>query len=467
MSFVHGVEVIEIKTGPTPVQVVLTSVIALVGCAPMGPRQQLIQVLNANDAAQFGAELPGFNIPEALAVFMQQGVAPILVVNVYDPTLHNATVTNEAVAVGAEGKFRLAFAPMTNPVIRTTGGSPVTLIKDTDYSIDEFGRVRIINRVTYPDGTNLLASYERFNPALVTSTHIVGTVGSGGVRTGMKLFPTASSLFGYKPKLIIAPRYSTLSAVQTEMRALSASQRALAYFDSPVGLSFADALTSRGPSGNIGWNIGDEKVELLYPQMQRTDPNSDSEAKKNIPFSITKAAIRSWTDKNFGYWYPDSNKPLLTEGVERVLTDEEIAALNAAGITTYKERSGSGKYTWGQKSSAFPGATDPAVNTSVRRTVDIIYDSLELAMIRFIGQPISPAIIDEIRLTCQSFIDTLVARGALVNGSQCIFDPADNNAISIAAGQLTFTLRIIPPVGLERLTLKVLLDSSLLQNIVG
>ena len=63
-SFLHGVEVIETTTGPAPITVVKSSVIGLVGTAPLWEVQapasaplQMRQALvsSARDAANFGA----------------------------------------------------------------------------------------------------------------------------------------------------------------------------------------------------------------------------------------------------------------------------------------------------------------------------------------------------------------------------------------------------------------------------
>ena len=50
-NYLHGVETIEVDQGARPVLVVKSSVIALVGLAPMGPTNQPILVLSPNDAA--------------------------------------------------------------------------------------------------------------------------------------------------------------------------------------------------------------------------------------------------------------------------------------------------------------------------------------------------------------------------------------------------------------------------------
>ena len=100
MSFLHGVETIELRKGPQQVRVPRTAVIGLVGTAPRGPVNELTVVRNLQDAAQFGEQLPGFTIPQALADIFKQGGATVVVVNVVDTTQNTNTlaVTSETLS---------------------------------------------------------------------------------------------------------------------------------------------------------------------------------------------------------------------------------------------------------------------------------------------------------------------------------------------------------------------------------
>ncbi len=53
-NYLHGVETIEIETGPRPVKAVKSAVIGLIGTAPCGPVNQPTLCLSESDAAQFG-----------------------------------------------------------------------------------------------------------------------------------------------------------------------------------------------------------------------------------------------------------------------------------------------------------------------------------------------------------------------------------------------------------------------------
>ncbi len=474
-GFLHGVETLEFQVGPRPVTTVRTGVIGLVGIAPKGPRQALTLVLNQADAAQFGSELPGFNIPEALDKLIRYyQAAPILVVNVFDPEVHLVTVTNEACTVGAGGRFRLAHAAVQDLVITTTGGSPTTLVKGTDYSVDDFGRVRILRRTVYPDATNLLATYKRLDGSAVTGSHIVGGIDNGtGVRTGMALWDTAYNQFGFKPKLLIAPRYTSLSTVATSLQAKATLYRGYTYIDAPIGTTPSGALAGRGPSGSINFNIADQRVKLLYPHLRNTDPSVDQPTLKNVPMSIHWAGVRNRTDRTRGFWWSTSNQQLTgAEGVERTITWElnnantEANLLNEAGISTIAVGFGTGIRAWGNYSSAYPTDTHPASFEPVRRVADAIYDSLEFAMLQYVDRPISPALIDEILETGNSYVSTMIGRGALVSGSRVSFDPSKNTATVKASGQLIFDIELMGPTPLQRLTFEAYLDTRLLDNVL-
>jgi phage tail sheath protein FI len=257
------------------------------------------------------------------------------------------------------------------------------------------------------------------------------------------------------------------------MQALADKTRGIAYVDAPIGTTVAGAITGRGPSGSIGFNVSNERVELLYPHIKRTDPSTGT--LKNVPFSTFAAGLRNYIDNRDGFWFSDSNNVILgNEGVERkvvaALSDpnSDTNLLNEVGISTVFNAFGTGVRKWGNRSSAYPATTSPNNFVCVRRVADTVYDSLELAMLQFIDKPINAnALIDEIRSTCNGFINSLIQRGALVLGSVCTFDPAENSATAIAAGQLVFTLTLMAPTPAERIVFKAYLDTSLFNNIIA
>ncbi len=96
--------------------------------------------------------------------------------------------------------------------------------------------------------------------------------------------------------------------------------------------------------------------------------------------------------------------------------------------------------------------------------MDVIEESVELAMLQFIDQPISNALITAILASVNAFLRTLIQRGALVAGSAS-YDPAENPPSQISAGQLVFDIDVMPPPPAERLTFQTFIDVSLLQQL--
>ena len=97
-SFLHGVEVIETTTGPAPITVVKSSVIGLVGTAPIWNVQTPATapgvnvptlVSSARPASSFGTMVQGYTIPYALNAILQQSAGQAIVVNVFDPFEHS------------------------------------------------------------------------------------------------------------------------------------------------------------------------------------------------------------------------------------------------------------------------------------------------------------------------------------------------------------------------------------------
>jgi phage tail sheath protein FI len=175
-------------------------------------------------------------------------------------------------------------------------------------------------------------------------------------------------------------------------------------------------------------------------------------------------------DDEEGHWTSPSNHEVL--GIVELETSvtwdfqntsTQANALNEVGICTMGKPYGSGWRFWGNRFAQYP--TDLAVDNfiSVRRVADILHESVELAMLPFIDKPITNAIIASIKETVNSYMRSLVQRGALISGD-CTFDPAKNPPAQVAAGQLVFDLDFMPPTPAERITFESFIN---IQRLVG
>lgn len=467
-NYLHGVETVDVLKGALPVRVVKSSVIGLVGIAPNGPKNTPVLVLSEQDHAQFGDQLPGFTIPQALAAIASQGAGTVVVVNVWDEASHATAVNNEVLQI-ANGKAKTAFAPVgaTALVLKSNDGN-TTYVAGTDYKIDVYGNIQVLS-TEIANGDQPKATYKKLNASAVTASVIIGSVdGTTNARTGMKCFDLVYPTWGFKPRKMIAPGYSVLNAVKAEMISLANKYRGHAYIDAPEGITPSVAISGRGGSGAaVNFQTSDKRAMLFYPMVKAYEAASDSNV--NRFYSAYFAGMRAATMDNEGPHVSSSNKEIKgIVGVERTITasiddpNTEANALNEVGITTVFNAFGSGIRSWGNRSAAWPTSTAPSNFECVQDVADILRESVDQAMLQFIDRPINSPIIDAIIGTVQNFLNTIKGRGWIVDG-KISYDPAKNPSTEIALGHLTFDLEFMPPTPMERVTFNHFININLLK----
>ena len=496
-SFLHGVEVIEVPNGSVPVTVVKSAVIGLVGAAPSwavappavaAAANAPTLVSSAIDAANFGPLVRGYSIPYALAAIQAQGAGQAVVVNVFDATRHFTSIAASAFTFNAQGTINLGHMGVSNVVV-TSSPAGTTYAANTDYTLDAVnGVVTIVGTGAgghITAGATVLVAFNYADPSKVTDTDVIGAI-TAGVYTGMQAWQTNYAAMGFFPKILIAPGYSQDAAVATALATLASKIRAMALIDSAAATSPAAAIANRAVTSNA-FGTSSKRLVLCYPQESFLDTGivptgvtvnsggtpvtSQSNANAVGPYSQWVAGALAARDLAKGYWWSPSNTQvngMLGPDVQLYASildpSSDVNSLNAAGIVTVFNAFGTGLRVWGNRSAAFPSASAPDNFISVRRTMDVIEESVELAMLQFIDQPISNALIDAILASANSFIRSLIQRGALVAGAAS-FNPAENPTAQIAAGQLVFDIDVMPPPPAERISFQTTIDVTLLQQL--
>jgi uncharacterized protein len=493
-SFLHGVEVIEVPSGPVPITVVKSAVIGLIGAAPtwavIAPStapapNTLSLVSSALDAANFGPLVQGYSIPYALAAIQAQGAGQALVVNVFDPTRHFTAIAATAFTFNTQGVINLGHMGVSNAVV-TSDPAGTTYVSGTDYNVDVInGIISLISDGHISSGATVLVAFDYADPTKVEDSDIIGAV-SGGAYTGLQVLQTSYGTLGFFPKILIAPGYSQNADVASALTTTAGTVRAIALIDSPPATPVAAAIANRGASGNA-FDTSDVRAMLCYPQETFLDAGlvptgvtlsaagapltTPFNANSTGPFSQWIAGAIAAKDLAKGYWWSPSNTQvngILGPDVQLYASILDPASdtnnLNSVGIVTVFNAFGSGLRIWGNRSAAFPTDTAPDNFISVRRTMDIIEESVELSMLQFIDQPISNALITAILASVNAFIRSLIQRGALVAGAAS-YDPAENPTTQIAAGQLVFDIDVMPPPPAERLSFQTFIDVTLLQQL--
>jgi len=490
-DFLHGVETIPLEKGPRQIQQVRSAVIGLVGTAPIHlvpqdqrpPVNRPVLVTSETDAARFGPITEGYTIPSALDAIFKQGAGTVFVVNVFSGEDDNTHYPLPAVAATiSEGALSLVSPPeaptdlkeiVDVAITKNEDGSGLFVLGDDftwTWDPEAVGDNKLTINVV--PGSALAGESSCYvwiyytkstGVETITASDIIGTTGLAG-RTGMQAWLDAPSLYGFGPKVLIAPGFSSQKQVATALTALTQETklRAVALADCPVGATRDQVIEARGEAGAIDLTLADQRVIYCYPHLKVGD---------NLePYSQFLAGAIAATDAKLGYWHSPSNKKMLgVDGLETPLTAAvndpncDVGMLNAAGIVTVFTGYGAGIRTWGNHSSAFPGSNGITTFIPVRRTIDMVDEAIELAALEHIDGPVTDVLVNAILEDVNAFLRTLVNRKALLPGSRVEFFAEDNPSQQLAAGQIVFTKTFCPPPPAERITYKSVLDTTLLR----
>lgn len=491
MAFQHGVFTQYVDTVPRPVRRVPSAVIGIVGTAPMylvdsgdrtidDPQRTLNDV---DDERYFGSKRSGFTIPYALDAIRDNGGGDVEVINVFDIATHKTTAEAIAYTFDANDQIQLKRVTGTAPSQTTTAinaegltgtftvtsdpaGTTYTLT--TDYTYD--ATTGVLTRVSGGGITaeaDVLITYDYADPGLVDTDDIIGGV-TDGDRTGLSALKDVYGLRGYKVKIIIVPGYSDNDSVATEIEAVANDLEAYFILDAPVAATRDEAIAGRnGTAPVLNFDTASRRAILAFPRV--FDSQSTPELQ---PLSQYIAGVIASTDNEYGYWWSPSNKPIVgVTGLELPLTadftdtDNDVTALNAAGLVTVFRDFGTGFRVWGNRSALYPSDTTPLNFIAVGRTLDIFHESLQRASLPYVDRPINTALIDAIVETGNNFIRELVTEGALIEGSRLYYSSAQNPASQLAAGKIVFSIVMMIPTPAEVITYRTTLDINLLNNL--
>jgi len=432
---------------------------------------QLTQCLSDRDAAQFGPDVPGFTIPAAFDAIFDHGAGTVLAVNVLDPDVHCDTVTAESATFGVNNRLRLDNPAVISLTLKNESGNK-TYAAGTDYLLDAAtGTVSRVVSGEIPALAKVKADYVYADPSKVTAADIIGAVNAAGLRTGIRTLDDAYNLFGYWPKLLIAPVYCTGLAVSTELVATAEHMGGMALIDAPIGATPAQVLNGRGPLGAINFNTSSERAILCYPHLQVYDAATDSTRLE--PMSQRLAGLMAAKDLERGYWWSPSNSEFKgVIGVERPLSarlddpQSEVNALNEAGIVTVFNSFGTGLRAWGNRTAAWPTVTHVKNFINVRRTKDIVDESIRYSSLQFVDRPITGALINAVVESVNQFLRKMTGDGALLGG-ECWYDEARNPPKNLELGNVIFNYKLTIPPPFERGTFETEITDEYLVNLGG
>jgi phage tail sheath protein FI len=450
VQYLHGIETIELDSPSGPVETVKSNVIGLVGTAPDAdpdlfplntPVPVFADALKAGQLKSTGTLLDGID-----AIYSQKS-AVVVVVRVDEGESMEETWSN---AVGSPtGKTGIWSLLKARPMLRVipkllvapglTSGRPTNGLKNL--VIGTQGQNYVLAT------TSLTISAPTTGGRQATAVpQVVGGKLTGAIITdpgyGYDTVPTVTVTGAGTGAAVTATLGHVANPVGVAMASIVDRLRAVAFIDGP-GTSYEDAVEFRA-------DYGSQRISIVDPGVLSWDIENSVYMQK--PASAYAAGMQARIDEEKGFWYSFSNELIQNIGgparpVDFMPNDRDCEAnmLNAAQITTIIHDDGF--RFWGLRGTG----TDPLwAQLSVRRTADMVYESLERAERSRLDLPFSLPLLEAIENDVNKYLRLLRTRGALIGG-ECWIDPSVNTPATFAGGELTVDFDLEPPACLEHL----------------
>lgn len=331
----------------------------------------------------------------------------------------------------------------------TTGDSAGTLPAAMDGIFDQIGAVVIVVRVE--EGADEAA----------TLANVIGGVNAGnGNFEGVHALVGAESVVGFAPRILIAPGFThqrpgaLANPVVAELIGLAERMRAVIITDGP-NTTDVDAYAAAG-------DFGSDRVYLCDP-WHKVQVGADI---VDMPPSSRVAGIIAKVDNEEGFWTSPSNKTIngiigTSRPVDFKLGDSSSRAnlLNENKVATTIRQNGF--RLWGNRSLT---ADTKWIFLSVRRTADILNDSLQRAHLWAVDRGITRTYVEDVEEGVNDYLRGLVALGAILGG-RCWADPDLNSAANIQLGKVYFNFDFTPVYPAEHITFRSHLVNDYIEEV--
>ncbi|WP_445365215.1 phage tail sheath subtilisin-like domain-containing protein [Microbulbifer sp. ANSA001] len=499
-NILHGVGVTHSDAGARDINLVKLGCIGIVGTAPNAAAATnaslAIGTTEANTELVFSAASPG-NAGNAISIeFVNPNTADaVLSININGKSVTVSLATDSssklistadnvrtALAANAEASALFSVANgdsdgsgvlSPQPALRMSGGTdePFPLNKpvliagselqasalDTlgtakgslpdalDAILDQAGALIVVVRVAEgPDDSS-------------TRANVIGGE-SAGQYTGLHSLRGAESAVGERPRIVIAPGFSSDPAVASEMNVVADRVKGVAYIDAPD--------TDDAAAKAFRTNFGSKRLQIFDPFVLKFDKNSGDN--KRVPLSAIAAGIRAKRDSEEGFWASISNQEISgivgsSRPVDFIQGDPNSRAnlLNQHEITTVIRQGGF--RLWGNRTCS----ADPkwAFETHVR-IADAIDDSIQEGVAWAVDRNLNRTFFEDVAESVNNFLRRLTLLGA-IHGGTCTPDPELNSTSELAAGRVYFNVEYTPVGIAESIRFQVASTNRYLTDLVA
>ena len=412
----------------------------------------------------YSEDWANYTLCEAMHVHLEnKGVSPIVLINVLDPTKadhKNATKVTTS-KTPSNGSFTIAEAEsiiLDTVVIKTTGETPATKVKGTDYNIAyniDKKTITVVEVTAGSLGTAALSvEYYTIKPSGVTNDDVIGSTDGMGLNTGSCAIKDVYQVTGYIPSFFAAPGFSSVPAIHAAMYQNSVKINghwdAFIFADLPITNSGTAVTLNTAATFKTANGYDKENEKVFFPLVTGIDGQT-------YHLSVLAAAnFQELMIAQDGIPYRSSSNTacaliqslyLGEDYAGRIVDDSVInEKLNKNGITSAAYVGGRWAI-WGAHCADYNQENATQINVAETNRMMLYYISNDFQARRTldVDQPLTPNDIRAIVAEEQARLDALVNVGALIYGTVTL-NASEDSRSDILNGDwsLTFDVTTTP-----------------------
>ena len=174
----------------------------------------------------YSEDWASYTLCEAMHVHLEnEGVGPLVLINVLDPTVHKAQSKTTKSLTPNNGRIVITNAEsvyMDSVTVKSgSGNDEVTKVKGTDYSIayNSAKKQIVIQELSAGalGSSALTIAYDTVTPSAVTAETVIGSSDGSGLNTGIFAIKNVYQETGYIPAYLVVPGFSSDPTVHNAM----------------------------------------------------------------------------------------------------------------------------------------------------------------------------------------------------------------------------------------------------------
>lgn len=354
--------------------------------------------------------------------FSVVGVAPVVFVNVLDPTKHVSDIDETSVSVVDRQAVVKEQGLLKDKLVVKANGA--TLEMNTDYilSFDDDGYmvITLLSSGAGEGADNLTVTGKKLDPSKVTNMDIIGGYNAEtGVETGLSLVRKVYPMFSINYLLITAPGWSHIPVVGAAIQAICEdinglfSAECILDLDTEAYRKYDDVAEAKAEAG-----YKSKHAYLIWPMVRiggKGIYGSASASAVTIANDIASGNVPNVSPSNKAAFV---DAAILKDGTPVYLDIEQAKVINKEGVATFLNVNG--WKLWGNYSACYPDCTDPKdAFWCIRRFFSWHGNNFITRNFAKLDKPLSvslvEAIVDEENIICNSYVAREICAGAQIS----------------------------------------------------